>query len=157
MSSESKISETIRVFCDGSCIGNQYKDERRKARSAAYFPELKIGISRDLVGDYAKQTNQRAEIDAVILALETLQKLGKSAADVDVFCDSLYAIHFAKKEWKVGKKKDGSEGNQDVVTLLWQAVDAHKGQLTFHHVKGHSGIPENEIVDKLATGKMKNF
>jgi ribonuclease HI len=145
----------IRVFCDGSCTGNQYKDDRRKARSAAYFPDLKRGVSRDLPG--ARQTNQRAELDAVILALETLQKMGKQAENVDIYCDSLYAIHFAKKEWKVGKKKDGSETNQDMVTALWQAVDAHQGTLTFHHVKGHAGIPENEMVDQLATGKVKDF
>ena len=137
----------LQIYVDGACSNNQ-NQVFAKARSGAYFPSLKKGVSRDLSGEV--HTNNRAELDAIILALEQLQEMGKAELDVTIFSDSKYAMNIATKLWK-------NKNNHDLVEKLWKQMAAHKGQIKFEYVRGHSKDENNDMADKLATGKIAPF
>lgn len=152
------MAKPLQVYVDGSCSNNQNqpafcspesKHAKPKARSAAYFPALNKGISRDLAGD--QQTNIRAEIDAVLLVFEELEKTGRQPPqELEIFTDCLNVLKWAQKQQKANK-------NLDLIHRLWARMESWPAKITFRHVKGHSGDPNNEMVDKLATGKLPDF
>jgi ribonuclease HI len=105
---------------------------------------------RELSGAEAMTTNNRMELTAVIAALEVL----KRSVPVKLYTDSEY-VRRGITEWLVGWKSRGWRTadrkpvkNQD----LWERLDAvaARHQIEWHWVKGHSGVPGNERVDRLA-------
>ena len=109
---------------------------------------LKCGtFVKELSGGFAKTTNNRMELLAVIVGLEAIKW---DNARVEVWSDSKYVVNaitegwlekWILKDWKKVKNPD-----------LWQRFlplyRAH--QVTFHWIKGHAGHPENERCDRLA-------
>ena len=109
------------------------------------------GHEKELSGGEPDSTNNRMELMAAIQALESL----KRASVVDLHTDSTYVrdgitkwIHGWKRNgWKTSAKKPVK--NED----LWKRLDAALAdhQVSWHWVKGHSGHPENDRADELAT------
>jgi ribonuclease HI len=109
------------------------------------------GHRRELSGGETDTTNNRMEMMAVIKALETL----KRPCNITLHTDSTYVMK-GMTEWLEGWKKRNwrTAGKKPVKNVdLWQrletAIDAH--QVKWVWVKGHSGVPENERADELAT------
>jgi len=108
------------------------------------------GHTRELKGGEAHTTNNRMELMAAIVALETLRR----PCDVDLHTDSEYLrqgitgwIHGWKRNgWRTADKKPVK--NVD----LWQRLDAAVNRHTvhWHWVRGHSGHDLNERADELA-------
>jgi ribonuclease HI len=108
------------------------------------------GRTRELKGGEAHTTNNRMELMAAIMALETL----KRPCDVDLHTDSEYLrqgitgwIHGWKRNgWRTADKKPVK--NVD----LWQRLDAAVNRHTvhWHWVRGHAGHDLNERADELA-------
>ena len=88
------------------------------------------------------------ELLAVIVALEALKKKG---LDVHIYTDSQYVQKSVSQGWVFNWEKKGFKNikNPD----LWKRfLTSYKQQnISFHWVKGHAGIPENERCDELAT------
>ena len=105
---------------------------------------------RELKGGEAHTTNNRMELMAAIVALETL----KRPCDVDLHTDSQYLrqgitgwIHGWKRNgWKTADKKPVK--NVDLWQRLDAAVDRHT--VHWHWVRGHAGHDLNERADELA-------
>lgn len=136
--------KSIVIYTDGACLGNpgpggwgallRYRD-----------------IERELSGGEPQTTNNRMELMAAIVALETLTE----ACRVDLHTDSQYVRqgitewlrNWVRRGWKTAA--GGAVKNQD----LWQRLQAasERHTIEWHWVKGHSGHPENERVDVLAT------
>jgi ribonuclease HI len=90
------------------------------------------------------------ELMAAICALESL----KRPCRVRVVTDSQY-VQKGIKEWLVGWKQGGwkTAARKPVKNVdLWQRLDsaANGHDIQWQWVKGHSGHPENELVDALA-------
>ena len=109
-------------------------------------------FTSELSRGYAKTTNNRMELMAVIVALEALNR----PCEVEVHSDSQYVVNAFNKHWidgwiKKGWKRGGNEPvkNVDLWKRLLAAKEPH--QVTFIWVKGHAGHPENERCDALAT------
>ena len=110
-------------------------------------------ISEALPG--ARQTNQRAELTAILRALDTVPK----DRDVMIVTDSRYAIDCVTT-WYVNWRKNGwktSAGkaveNRDLVESILSRVDeraALASQTLFEWVKGHANDPGNVAADQLA-------
>lgn len=110
-------------------------------------------VSERLGGEI--QTNQRAELTAVVRALE----LSKRHQKVRIFTDSKYTIDcatnwyrsWAKNDWK---KSNGDDVlNQDLVKQIRALIDKRDkaGYKTlFQWVKGHAANAGNIAADKLA-------
>ena len=115
------------------------------------------GTRKELSGGEALTTNNRMELMAAIVALESL----KRPCPVEMHVDSQYVkdgitkwIHGWKKNgWKTADKKPVKNAE------LWQRLDAalanHK--ISWHWVKGHAGHDDNERADELAREGMAPY
>lgn len=140
---------TIRIYTDGACSRNGSPDARGGWGALLINEEGKcLKIAGKLKGETI--TNNRAELTAVIRALEAL----KRPANVHLTTDSEYVLKGATqwlpkwklKGWRTANKKPVQNAD------LWCSIDAllHEHSVTFHWVRGHDGHPENELADTLA-------
>lgn len=146
----------IHVWTDGACTNNGKPSA--VAGYGVYFGENdERNISARLEG---KQTNQRAELMAVIKAIESIilaQILDSSRVTLHLYTDSRYVIGGATSWIANWKSKGWTNKKKPIVNLdLWKRLDhlmqINKDRLTFQwiHVDAHSGIHGNEMADKLA-------
>ncbi|CAG8639727.1 4697_t:CDS:2, partial [Scutellospora calospora] len=136
--------ENIFVWTDGCCENNGKKDAR--AGIGVYWSERNpLNLSERLPGYL--QTNNRAEIFAVIRAIETCIENDKCLV---IYTDSIYVINC--QGVKNPKK------NLDLVIRLNDLIKERKGKVVFKYVRGHRGNEGNEQADKLAyLGSQKPF
>ena len=90
---------------------------------------------------------------SVIMGLEAL----KERCRVSVFSDSKYVVDAVSEGWAKKWRANGWRRNKKELAInpdLWERLlDLCVGhEVEFHWVKGHSGHPENERCDELATG-----
>jgi len=131
------------MYTDGACSGNP--------GPGGWGTVMMAGPHRkEMSGGERETTNNRMEMMAIIAGAEAL----KRGCSVDIYTDSTYVMK-GMTEWLAGWKKRGwrTASAQPVKNVdLWQrlerALDRH--EVTWHWVKGHSGIPENERADELA-------
>ena len=135
--------QRVEIYTDGACSGNP--------GPGGWGVVLRWnGVEKELSGGERETTNNRMEMMAAIMALESL----KRAVPVDLYTDSTYVrdgitkwLHGWKANgWKTAAKKQVK--NQD----LWQRLEAalRDHDIKWHWVKGHAGHPENERADELA-------
>ena len=138
-------AEAVEIFTDGACSGNP--------GPGGWGAILRYkGQERELSGGETETTNNRMEMMAAIVALETL----KRASTVRLHTDSMYLrdgitkwIHAWKKRgWKTADKKPVK--NQDLWQRLETALTRHDVEWVW--VRGHDGHVENERDDELARG-----
>jgi ribonuclease HI len=130
----------ITIYTDGAASGNPGPGGYAAIlRSGKHYKEISNGFRRT--------TNNRMELLAVIIALESL-KVPESA--VEVFSDSKYVCDAIEKGWLFEWERNHFKKKKNID--LWQrfliVYRIHK--VKFHWVKGHANIPENEKCDKLA-------
>ena len=130
----------ITVFTDGAASGNP--------GPGGYGVVLEAGRHRkELWGGFRRTTNNRMELLAVIVALESLKGEGH---EVTVISDSKYVVDAVEKGWVLSweKKHFAKKKNPD----LWKRFLAayRKHTVRFHWIRGHAGHPQNELCDRLA-------
>lgn len=134
------MSEIIEIYTDGSAKGNP--------GPGGYGAILRYkGVEKEISQGYRLTTNNRMELLAIIVALESLKT---NKFPVKIHSDSKYVIDSITKGWVFGWSKKGFKGKKNVD--LWQRyLKLHpKFKLEFEWVKGHAGHPENERCDVLA-------
>jgi ribonuclease HI len=145
----------VALFTDGACSGNP-------GPGGWAFILRDIKTQKELTGsggDY-ETTNNRMEMQAVIEGLRALKK----SCRVSLYSDSSYVLQ-GLQTWMPGWKKKGwvrMEGGRKKPIKnveLWQALDLLIAQhvISYHHVKGHSGHPENERCDVMAVEASQRF
>lgn len=140
----------IVIYSDGACSGNP--------GPGGWGAVLMSGRHRkELSGGEALTTNNRMELLAAISALEAL----KRPSTVDLYTDSAY-VRNGIMQWLPGWIRNGwrtAEKKPVKNVELWQRLDAaaKRHAVTWHWVKGHAGIPENERADELARAGMAPF
>lgn len=105
---------------------------------------------KKLYGGEAETTNNRMELMAAIVGLETLTRTCK----VRVTTDSQY-VRKGITEWLSGWKRKGwqtAAGKPVKNKDLWERLDIQNSRhrVEWCWVKGHAGHRENEMADKLA-------
>jgi len=136
-------AQRVVVHTDGACSGNP--------GPGGWGAILQWGDhTRELKGGEAHTTNNRMELTAAIMALETL----KRPCVVDLHTDSEYLRqgitgwikNWKRNGWKTADRKPVK--NVD----LWQRLDAalSQHQIRWHWVRGHAGHDLNERADELA-------
>jgi ribonuclease HI len=102
-------------------------------------------------GAEAHTTNQRMEITATLEALTSLP------GAVEIVSDSTYVVHCFRDRWWEGWMRRGWQNSQRKPVAnrdLWEPLIAlyreREGLISFRWVKGHSGDPGNDLVDRLA-------
>ncbi|KAH0476517.1 MAG: uncharacterized protein KVP18_002614 [Porospora cf. gigantea A] len=137
------------VYTDGSCLGNGKIGAR--AGWGVYFPADRAGCRGRLPGSL--QTNQRAELYAIIVALD---KIREKAGTFEVVTDSVYAKNSMEEwipRWKLNgwrTAKGAPVKNKDLL-LTMVALQAGLGnRVSFRFVYGHRGDSGNDVADNLA-------
>ena len=137
------MQKSVAIYTDGSCLGNP--------GPGGYGAILVYNQHRkELSGGFRLTTNNRMELLAAIVALESL----KSACQVDLTTDSQY-VRLGIMQWLAGWKRNNWKTSQKQPVKnqdLWQRLDAAaaKHNVNWHWVKGHSGDEGNEMADRLA-------
>ncbi|KAL2264995.1 hypothetical protein VTJ83DRAFT_7505 [Remersonia thermophila] len=156
MASLQQQNSVVVVYTDGSSRANGRADAA--AGVGVYFgPGDPRNISERLKG---LQTNQRAELTAILRALESVDL----DQDLEIRTDSKYSIRCVT-EWYINWERNGwrTQGgpvkNADLVQDVRKKIEereAHGAGTQFIWVKGHAMDPGNIAADKLAVdGAMK--
>ncbi len=139
----------VTIYTDGACIGNP--------GPGGYGAVLLSGEHRkELSGGFANTTNNRMEILAAIVGLETLKK----PSAVTLYSDSRYLVDAIEKGWAIKWQANGWMRNKKERAVnpdLWERLlDLTKQHdVEFRWVRGHAGNKENERCDKLAVAAAK--
>jgi ribonuclease HI len=135
----------VHLYTDGACRGNP--------GPGGWGVLMRYqGHEKQLSGAEPHTTNNRMELMAAIMGLESL----KRPCRVTVTTDSQYVAR-GITEWLTNWKRRGwlTADRKPVKNAdLWQRLDRALAPHTVHWawVRGHSGHPENEHADQLATG-----
>lgn len=135
--------KTVIIYTDGACKGNP--------GPGGWGALLRWnGHEKKLCGGETLTTNNRMELMAAIMALESLRE----PCEATLYTDSVYVKqglnawlpNWKARGWRTADKKPVK--NQD----LWQRLDtaAARHQVDWRWVKGHAGDPGNERADALA-------
>lgn len=131
---------TITIYTDGACSGNPGPGGWAWAIEGGAFAS----------GADPATTNQRMELMAVLKALTT------NEGPLLIVSDSTYVVNCFRDKWYAGwhargwvNSKRQPVANRDIWEPLIDNVLARKN-VAFRWVKGHSGHPMNDLVDRLA-------
>ena len=133
----------VEIYTDGSSRGNP--------GPGGYGIVMQSGaLIKEFSEGFRKTTNNRMEMLAAIVALESLTR----ECEVNLTTDSQYVkqgieswiTNWKKRGWLTSAKKPVK--NVDLWKRLDKACSEHN--VTWKWVKGHSGNKYNEIVDDLA-------
>jgi ribonuclease HI/uncharacterized phage-like protein YoqJ len=131
------------AYTDGACLGNPGPGGWAWAVPGGRFA----------AGCEARSTNQRMEIAAALDAVRTLP------GRLEVVSDSTYVVNCFRDRWWQGWQARGwlnkakkPVANRDLWEPLIERYRERGGdaEITFRWVKGHSGDPMNDLVDRLA-------
>ncbi|TAK38480.1 MAG: ribonuclease HI [Lysobacteraceae bacterium] len=140
----------MQVHTDGACLGNP--------GPGGWAALLRYrGRERELSGGEPATTNNRMELMAAIMALETLRE----PCDVVLHTDSQYVRqgitlwmpNWLRRNWRTAT--GAAVKNQDLWERLQAAAARHR--VDWRWVKGHSGDPDNERVDQLARAQAERY
>lgn len=139
------MSGRVEVYTDGACAGNPGPG----GWAWAITPGDRAGS-----GGVAHTTNQRMEIQAVLEALRAIDE------PLVIVSDSTYVVNCFRDEWYVKWQRNGWKNsqkqpvaNRDLWEPLVELYLARRPQMRW--VKGHSGDPMNDLVDRLAVEASK--
>ena len=136
-------NKSVIIYTDGACRGNP--------GPGGWGVSLRYnGKHKKLFGAETETTNNRMELMAAIVALETLTR----NCQIVLNTDSKYVLegitswmpNWKKRGWKTAAKKPVK--NVDLRQRLDDATHKHENE--WFWVKGHSGDPGNDLADELA-------
>jgi len=131
---------TTVAYTDGACSGNPGPGGWAWAIPGGEYAS----------GAEAHTTNQRMEVTAAFEAVRAIP------GPLEVVSDSTYVVHCFRDRWHEGWKRRGWRNSQKQPVAnrdLWEPfieLVLARGDVSFRWVKGHSGDPMNDVVDRLA-------
>jgi ribonuclease HI len=147
---DTEDSGLLIAYTDGACSGNP--------GPGGWAWAIDGGASAS--GGEVHTTNQRMEMLAVLQALQTLLPLG----NVRIVSDSTYVVNCFKQRWWANWERNGWKNsqkqpvaNQDLWKPLIELVKPSIARIEFVWIKGHSGHPMNDLVDRLAVEAAKRI
>jgi ribonuclease HI len=137
-------SDKIVVYTDGGCNGNP-------GPGGYGAVILRDGQRQELSGGYRLTTNNRMELMACIVALQSLSP----GSHVVLHSDSQYVVNSINKGWAKRwranywwRNKEERAENPDLWAQLLDLCEQH--DVEFVWVRGHVGTVENERCDRLS-------
>lgn len=139
-----RAANPVTIYTDGACSGNP--------GPGGYGVILKSGAHRkELSGGFARTTNNRMELMAVIEGLRAL----KQPCQVTLFSDSKYVVDAINQGWALRWQSNNWKRNKREKALnidLWQTLLPLLAQheVEVRWVKGHADDRDNQRADQLA-------
>tara|TARA_B000000475_G_scaffold272161_1_gene272257 strand:- start:7651 stop:8334 length:684 start_codon:yes stop_codon:yes gene_type:complete len=148
-------NKTINVYTDGACTNNGKPDAR--AGFGIWFGDNdERNTSESFTGP---QTNNRAELLAIIKALTILRDEIEQGQPIIIYSDSSYSIRccttYGEKMSKKGWETKGKDiPNRQLVEVAYNFVKKYNN-IKFKHIRAHTGLEDehsigNEHADRLA-------
>lgn len=144
----------VRIYTDGSSLGNG--QHGAVAGVGVWFgPADARNVSEALVGP--RQTNQRAELTALLRAIEVAPK----DRNIRICSDSKYGIKCVTEWFQQWRRNNWANAggkpveNKDLIEKILNKIDERVGlgsNTEFEWLKGHANDPGNEAADRLAVG-----
>lgn len=134
------MAADITIYTDGSALGNPGPGGYGVVMlSGPYRKEISQG--------YRLTTNNRMELMAVCVALESLRFAG---SNVTLYSDSKYVVEAVNQRWVLNWEKSNFRGkkNPDLWMRFLRIYRRHN--VRFVWVKGHASTIENNRCDHLA-------
>lgn len=148
-SSLNKPLKEVTIYTDGACSGNP-------GPGGYGVVLLYRGYRKEFSAGFRDTTNNRMEILAAIIGLESL----KEKCKVTLYTDSQYVVNSIEKGWAKKWRANGWMRNKkepalnaDLWARLLKLCEVH--DVKFVWVRGHAGNPENERCDQLAVDAAK--
>ncbi len=145
------------LYTDGACSGNP-----GPGGWAVILKHPATQTEKKLSGGNLDTTNNRMEMTAVIEGLSALK--GGRRSRVRLVSDSEYVIKGLTvwiKKWIANNWRRGTKAGSPPVKNddLWKKLHALTQQhdMTYEHVRGHTGHPENEECDRLAVAAIEEL
>ena len=145
----------ISVYTDGSCHNNGFRNA--KAGIGIYFgPNDNRNVSEPIFG---KQTNNTAELKAIIKTIEILKKEIKEGKNIMIYSDSMYSIRcattYGRKLEIVNWKKDKPIPNVELVKNLYNLCKPYKN-IKFTYVKAHTDRQDKHSIGNFNADRLAN-
>ena len=141
----------VAAATDGACSGNPGPG------GWGALLRFEDGSVEEFGGHDPATTNNRMELQAALEVLQRLKDLPLHP-DLTLRTDSKYLID-GLGSWMQGWKRKGwktAAGKPVLNQDLWKALDASRlNDVPLAYVKGHSGDPDNERVDRIAVAFSK--
>ena len=134
----------VTIYTDGACLGNP--------GPGGYAAVLIQGRHRkELSGGSRRTTNNRMEITAALVGLQTLNRRCKITLHTDSkYVQQSISLGWAKRwQAKGWMNKESKRLNWDLWEQLLEVCARH--EVEFVWVRGHAGNTENERCDFLST------
>lgn len=123
----------IIAYTDGACSGNPGP---AGLGFSVRFPDGRHVARGEPLGE---ATNNIAELTAILRVLETVEDRG---ARLLIHTDSSYSLGVLTLGWK-------AKANQALIATIREKLGSFPN-VRLIKVKGHAGVPDNELVDELA-------
>ncbi len=145
------------VYTDGACSGNP-----GPGGWAAILKHPATGKEKKLSGGHPSTTNNRMELTGAIEGLKAID--ASRRRHVRLVSDSEYVLRgltewisgWIANGWRRGKKQNAEPvKNVELWQELYSLTQRH--EMSYEHVRGHSGHPENEECDRLAVAEIEAF
>jgi ribonuclease HI len=138
------LERQYHLYCDGSCLGNPGPG------GWAYRVWQGRRVLREQSGTEQNTTNNRMELRAAIQGLKSFP----SASNIVVVSDSRYLISGMTELLPLWQARNWRSSNGPAIRnqALWQELisASKRHNVRWQWVRGHSGVPEQESVDRLA-------
>ena len=150
-----KDTPQVILYTDGACSGNP-----GPGGWAAILKHPDTGKIKKLCGGEPNTTNNRMELTAAIKGLQAIK--AKERRRIHLVSDSEYVIRgltqwikgWIANGWRRGKKPNSPPvKNVDLWQTLHDLTQQH--DMSYEHVRGHSGHPENEECDRMAVAQIE--
>jgi len=140
-------AKSVYLYTDGSSLGNP-----GPGGYGIILEWVGMSYTKEFSAGYARTTNNRMELLAVIKGLELLKKPGM---EVVVYSDSKYVVDSVEKKWVFNWVQKDFKGkkNSDLWKRFLKIYEKHK--VHFQWIKGHDQHPQNERCDQLAVNAAK--
>lgn len=141
LSQKETMSENVQIYTDGAARGNPGR--------GGYGIVMMYGAhKKELSAGYRHTTNNRMELLAVIVALESLTKPNLG---VDIYSDSSYVVNTIEKRWVNNWMAKGGKGKKNLDLWRRYMLIAKQHRVKMRWVKGHAENIHNNRCDELAT------
>ena len=149
MASEAASGRTVEIWTDGGCKPNP--------GPGGWAAILRYGeTEKELSGAEPATTNNRMELTAAAAALEALTRPCRVVlhTDSEYLKNGVTRWHqgWVRRNWR--NSAGDPVANMDLWRRLLDAAKAH--EIEWRWVRGHSGNPMNDRVDRLATEAREN-
>jgi ribonuclease HI len=125
--------DAIVVYTDGACLGNPGPS------GLGYVIRYPDGARVQGGEPLGESTNNIAELTAIGRVLELVEDKSRPLV---IHTDSRYSIGVLARGWK-------AKVNQELIAGIRREL-ARFARVELRKVKGHAGVPDNELVDELA-------